>query len=213
MIDDFEKNKKAVGIFNKLADVYQTKFMDVSMYSDTFDFFCNSIPKKQAKVLDLGCGPGNITKFLLEKRPDLKILGVDLAPNMIELAKENNPTAEFKVHDGRDVESLDSSFDGIVCGFLLPYLNKEETLKLLTDSVARLKENGILYLSTMEGVYDQSRWKKGSSGDEIFMHFHEHDYLVAHLKSLNCSILSVERYEYLQGDEPTVDLVIVVKKN
>ena len=34
-----DKNKIAVGVFDKLATLYQEKFMDVNLYSDTFDFF------------------------------------------------------------------------------------------------------------------------------------------------------------------------------
>jgi len=43
---------------------------------------------EQAKVLELACGPGNITKCLLSKRPDLEILATDIAPNILELAKK-----------------------------------------------------------------------------------------------------------------------------
>lgn len=212
MTKDLHKNKAAVDIFDRLAEVYQSKFMDVSMYSKSFDFFCDSLNKVGSSVLDLGCGPGNITKYLLDKRPDFNLLGIDLAPNMVQLAIANNPNAQFRVLDGRQINTIEASFDGIICGFLLPYLNKEETFNLLADAVEKLEEDGWLYLSTMEGKYHLSSWKKGSAGDEIFMHFHEHDYLVDHLKSLNCAIVLVERFEYLLGDEPTVDLVLVCQK-
>jgi hypothetical protein len=41
-----DKNKQAVEIFNKLAQGYQYKFMDVSLYHDSFDVFCSQIKKK-----------------------------------------------------------------------------------------------------------------------------------------------------------------------
>jgi len=52
--------------------------------NDTYDFICNSIDKPNAKLLEIGCGPGNITKYLIAKRPDFDIFGIDIAPNMIE---------------------------------------------------------------------------------------------------------------------------------
>ena len=43
-------------------------------------------------VLELGCGPGNLSKQLLSLRPDLKITATDLAPDMLEIAQETNPS-------------------------------------------------------------------------------------------------------------------------
>ncbi|WP_438426090.1 hypothetical protein [Aquimarina macrocephali] len=47
--------------------------MNLEMYHDTFDLFCKSIKKDNAEVLELGFGPGNITKYILQKRPDFNI--------------------------------------------------------------------------------------------------------------------------------------------
>ena len=164
-----DKNKIAVDIFNKMANVYQDKFMNVDLYGTSFDLFCKKVEKENASVLELACGPGNITKYLLNKRPDFKIIGTDLAPNMIELAKINNPTAEFQLMDCRDIGMLEKKYDAIMCGFCLPYLSKEESIKLIADSSKILKPQGIFYLSTMEDDYNKSGFKKGSGGDEIFM--------------------------------------------
>src|SRR5690349_18694421 len=98
-----DRTKMAVDIFNKHAQIYQHKYMDVSMYHDTLDAFCNSIPKHNAQILEIACGPGNITQYLLQQRPGFNILGTDLAPNMLELARANNPEAKFKEMDGRNI--------------------------------------------------------------------------------------------------------------
>ena len=90
-----DQNKIAVDVFNKLANTYQDKYMHVDLYKDSFDFFCQNIKTENTAILEIACGPGNITKYILDKKPDLKILGIDLAPNMIDLAKVNNPSAEF----------------------------------------------------------------------------------------------------------------------
>lgn len=177
-----DKNKQAVEIFNKLAQGYQDKFMDVSLYHDSFDVFCNLIKKEDANLLELACGPGNITQYLLKKRPDLTILGTDLAPNMIELAKTNNPKANFQLLDSRNINSLNKTFDAIMCGFCLPYLSKEEAIQLIADASNVLTNDGVFYISTMEDDYSKSEFKKGSSGDQIFMHFHEGAYLTEALK-------------------------------
>jgi 2-polyprenyl-3-methyl-5-hydroxy-6-metoxy-1,4-benzoquinol methylase len=203
----------AVNIFNKWAKEYQDKFMDVNAYSDTFNFFCDAIEKNNAEVLELACGPGNITKYLLNKRSDLKILGTDLAPKMIELAKVNNPNANFEIMDSRAIFQINKKFDAIMCGFCLPYLSKNEALQLIHDASKILNANGVIYISTMEDDYNQSGFKKGSKGDEIFMHYHQSDYLCQALENNHFEILKMHRQNFDYGDgTKATDLILIGKK-
>ena len=70
--------------WNKIALLYQDKFMDLDLYNESYDSFCELIPKQQASILEIGCGPGNITQYILTKRPDFIIEGIDVAPNMVK---------------------------------------------------------------------------------------------------------------------------------
>ncbi len=208
-----DKSKIAAEVFNKHANLYQDRFMDVSLYHDTFNFLCDSIKKQNADVLELACGPGNITKYLLNKRPDLKVFGIDLAPNMIELAKQNNPTAKFEVMDCRQIKKLNAKYDAVMCGFCLPYLSKEEALKLIYDCSQLLNDGGLIYISTMEDYYSKSAFKKGSSGEEIFMHYHEAGYLTNTLEENNFKTLNWRRQDYPETDgSMTTDLIIISQK-
>jgi 2-polyprenyl-3-methyl-5-hydroxy-6-metoxy-1,4-benzoquinol methylase len=185
--------RKVISIFDKNAQVYQEKFMDVRLYQQSLDLFCSGIEKKGATVLELACGPGNITRYLLDKRPDFKILATDLSSNMLELARVNCPEAEFSVMDCRDIAKLEERYDGIVCGFILPYLAKEETLKLIADCAERLQPGGMLYLSTMEDDYEKSGIQQSSQGDEVYMYYHEAGYLTDSLKKNGFIIVDVQR--------------------
>lgn len=208
-----DKSEKAVSVFNKLAVEYQARFMDVSLYHDTFDFFCETISTPNARILDIACGPGNITKYLLQKRSDFSLLGIDLAPNMLALAQENNPSARFQLLDAREISKLSHGFDGIMCGFCLPYLSKAEALQLIRDASKLLHTGGILYLSTMEDDYEKSGLKKGSTGDELFMHYHQADYLTEALLKNSFKLLKLDRKVIETADAPTViDLVLIAQK-
>src|SRR5690242_13136278 len=108
------RDKETFETWNKVASLYQEKFMDLDIYHETYDVICRSIQKENAKLLDAGCGPGNITRYLVSKKPGYDVLGIDNAPNMIELARKNIPSANFLVLDIRSIRNLGTTYDGII---------------------------------------------------------------------------------------------------
>jgi SAM-dependent methyltransferase len=199
-------------LFDKRSNEYQEKYMNVDLYNDSFDLFCNKMPTN-ASVFEIACGPGNITQYLLKKRSDLRIFGTDIAPNMVALARQNNPEAQFEVMDGRDISKIAKKFDGIICGFGLPYFNRENAVKLIADSAKLLVSGGILYLSTMEDDYSKSRIQTSSQGDKLFMYFHQAEYLKDALAEHGLSPISLTRQDYPTADEDKIiDLIIIAEK-
>jgi len=208
-----DTNRQAVAVFNKLADLYQERFMDVNMYDADLRFFCTALNKDKAQILDIACGPGNVSRFLLSLQPELNLWGIDLAPRMIELAKKNNPTARFSVMDSRKIFEITEKQDAVVCAFGLPYLNQNECAKLIEDISNLLHPEGLVYLSTMEDDYVKSGPQKGSTGDEIVMHFYQSSDLKNQLLKNNLSPIYENRF-YSEGkDGQTVcDLILIAKK-
>ncbi len=208
------KQSSPKDVFNSYAKQYQDKFMDFDLYHESFDHFCELIETKNASVLEIGCGPGNITKYILNKRPDFELLGIDIAPNMIDLARKNNPSAKFKIMDCKNILDIDLKFNAILCGFTLPYLNKEEVLQLIKDTSVLLKSNGILYLSTMEDNYMKSKFITSSSDKNtgLFTYYHEVEYLSEFLQKNNFKITNTIRKEYPEPKDDSIDLIVIAKK-
>ncbi len=165
--------------WNSLASAYRDKFMTLTLYDDSYQFFCDLLKgEKQAHILEIGCGPGNITRYLQENLPNSKIKAIDFAPSMIQLASQLNPKVEFEVMDCRQVNQIADKFEAIVCGFCMPYLTKEECVKLIVDCAKLLRKEGIFYLSTIEGKYADSGVEKSSDGKNSMMVYqHEEQYL------------------------------------
>lgn len=191
-----DRYKETFETWNKVASLYQDKFMDLDLYNDSYDFICKSIIKDKAKILEIGCGPGNITKYLLSKRPNFDIYGIDIAPNMIELAKKNNPTARFSIMDSRKINEINEKFDGVVSGFCLPYLSSTDIEKLIKDSYNLLNKEGLLYLSFVEGDPNKSGFQIGSSGDNVYFYFHNIDNLRRQLSECKFAELETFRVKY-----------------
>jgi len=55
----------------------------------------------------------------------------------------------------------------------------------------------------MEDDYSKSRFQKGSTGDEMFMHYHQADYLTVALEDNGFNILQLMRQEF---DGPVGDM-------
>lgn len=163
------------GTWDKIASLYQQHFMDIDIYNDTYDAFCNAIKKQDAAILEIGCGPGNITQYLLHKRNDFVIDATDVSPNMVALAKQNNPAANCRVMDARDIHNLTKKYDGIICGFCLPYLSKEDAEKLFLDCRNLLTTGAVFYCSAIEGDYGHSGFETGSTGDKVYVYYYQQD--------------------------------------
>lgn len=75
-------------------------------------------------VLDVGCGAGTKTKYLQKK--GLDVMGIDFAAEMIAIAKEEVPNAEFAVGDMRALPLFKKRFDGIFAQASLLHISKNE---------------------------------------------------------------------------------------
>lgn len=198
--------------WNKVASLYEEKFMNLDLYDETYDCFLELLPQTPVKLLEIGCGPGNITKYFLSKRPDLKIVGTDVAPNMIELARKNNPSAEFLVLDSREIDTLNTKFDALACGFVLPYLSESDIKKLIQDCANLLNDHGLIYISFVEGTAQQSEFKVGSDGDRVYFHYHELMNLKALLAENTIEVLNVSKVNYKKSETSSENHTILIAK-
>lgn len=167
------KYQETFNTWNTLAQRYQDLFMEFDIYNASYDLFCTSIKRQDASILEIGCGPGNITKYLLDRHPTYRITTTDVAENMIVLAKKNNPNATVQILDCRALDTLKDTYDGIMCGFTLPYLSKSDTAKFIQNSYTILHQDGIFYLSFVAGNYNDSGFIKGSTGDRTYFYYHD----------------------------------------
>ncbi len=187
--------------------------MGLKLYNDTYDLICNVVIKNKATILEIDCGPGNITKYLLSKRPDFNIFGIDIAPNMIELAKINNPKANFAVMDSRNISEIETKYDAIVCGFCLPYLSETDSQKLIFEANYLLNNSGFLYLSFVEGDPNKSGFQAGSTGNRSYFYYHNLDQLKAQLLQNSFEDLKIFKVEYKKSEkEQDIHTIITAKK-
>ncbi len=195
-----DKYQKTYTTWNKIAQLYEDAFMDLELYNDTYAIFCEAINNKDASILEVGCGPGNITKHLLELLPNSQILATDVSENMIALAKKNFPTVDFMVMDCRNIGILHTKFDAIMCGFTIPYISKTDCATLFASCSNLLKKKGVLYMSFVAGNYEDSKYISGSTGDSMYFYYHELATIQHELKTQGFTLISSVEKEYKKSD-------------
>ena len=199
--------------FHKFADRYRDKYMDLTMYDDSYREFCELLRRGRARVLDAACGPGNVSRYLMVQRPDLDLLGIDLAPRMVELAREAVPSAQFAVHDCRHLADLQQRFDGIICAFGLPYLSREEATAFIGAAGDALEPGGVFYLSTMLGRSEDSGFERCSTGDQVYINYHSEDEVTCSLQKCGFTLLKQRRLPSPSNAvKRTTDLIVIAKK-
>lgn len=73
------------------------------------------------RVLDLGCGPGELIRDLTREFKNLDVTGLDFSERMIEISKERNPSAKHLLMDASDLNVLDEEYDIIISTHSIPY--------------------------------------------------------------------------------------------
>lgn len=208
-----DHNQETFNTWNKVAKLYQEKFSGLRIYDRSYDEFYSTLKNKNARLLDIGCGPGIITGYLLSKNPDLLIDGIDISPNMISLAQKNYPTATFQVMDSRDIKKIRQKYHGIICGFCLPYLSEHEATSLIKDVHDLLNENGTFYISFVDGDPVNSGYKTASTGDRTYFYYYKTDFLIDKLTSAGFEIISSLEIAYeLSNSGSELHTVLISKK-
>ena len=95
-------------------------------------------------VVDLACGEGIYSRKLL-RRGAARVVGVDISPEMISLARQAEEAeplgAEYVVADVATVD-IDEQFDVALCSFLFNYARSRDELRSLVTRVAGLLRPG-----------------------------------------------------------------------
>jgi ubiquinone/menaquinone biosynthesis C-methylase UbiE len=198
--------------FDEFADDFAQRFMDIGAYSDSIDAFCSLIRTEKPRILELGCGPGNVTRLLKVRFPEAQIMAIDLAPRMIEIARQQMPEVDFRVMDVRNISAISEKFDAVMCSFCLPFLSKADTAQLIADCAELLMPNGVLYISTMEGDESKAGFEPTSfSGPaEIYFNYHNQADLQRSFAECGFEISHLKLQDFKEPDgNLTMDMIFI----
>ncbi len=142
-------NAELVDTYDVVAEPYADAYFD-ELHRKPFDCallgcFAASLPPK-GLVADMGCGPGQIARFLKDKC-GLEVSGFDLSPQMVAVARRLNPDLNFAVGDMRKLELATGTFAGIVAFYSIIHLQRAEVSDVFRELGRALQPGGLLLAS------------------------------------------------------------------
>jgi len=116
------------------------------------------------EALDFGCGTGRSTRFLA--RHGFAATGVDIAAEMVGLAKAADPAGEYLLDSSRDLAVLgDRRFDLVLAAFTFDNIPMDEKPPLLRGLADRLRPEGVLVMIVSTPELYLHEWASFSTRD------------------------------------------------
>ena len=148
-------------LFSRNAQAYQQRVDDIMARGEAqgrMRMIELAAPQPGMRILDLACGPGSMGRLLAARvAPGGVVVGVDLAPGMIELARRAGiPNAEFEVMDIERLTFDDATFDAAVCGHGLQFA--PDLPRALREARRVLISGGRLAASLPQPPVNDSVW-------------------------------------------------------
>lgn len=156
---------KLVGqVFNSVAekyDVQRNKLIPLIniLYGTAVEVI--KINNENGKVLDLGAGTGLFTDWVIKKYPKAKYTLVDIADEMLAIAKERFKGLDnisFYMEDYRDRIS-GGKYESIISSMSIHHLDSNEKRKLYKNIFNNLEDGGVFVnVDQVKGEDDESEY-------------------------------------------------------
>lgn len=152
MADDPQAPSTVQTSYDRVAETYAERIFGELAYKPMdralLDCFVEDVDGRGV-VADLGCGPGHVGRYLA--RQGIPMLGVDLAPEMIAIARRLTPAMTFLQGDMRALTVPDKAWCGITAFYSLIHFSPHELPQVLAECYRVLTNGGLLLLAVHLG--------------------------------------------------------------
>jgi len=177
--------------YGRVAQLWVSAHTTQQFWSPEFDIFESLLPPKSSMV-EFGSGGGRDAPRLAQK---YRYLGTDRSPELIQVARKNNPELSFQQENIYRMSFLADSFGGFWCSATLLHLPKNRIGEALREMHRVTKPDGIGFISLKEG-YGQKIERDilfDESGEEI----HYDRFVARYQESEFASILTENHFNII----------------
>ncbi len=139
-----QEQKDIIDCYDKTAENYADKFINELEDKPLDQILLKAFGEKnkdKGTLIDLGCGPGQTTKFLFDSGFQ-NILGTDLSTEMVKVATRLNPNIKFEQADLLQLQYADNSFGSAIAFYAIVHFDYEQVKRALSEVKRVLSYNG-----------------------------------------------------------------------
>jgi SAM-dependent methyltransferase len=157
--------------YDRLALAYAEKYYGELAHKpfdlDLLDRFADRV-RGRGPVCDLGCGPGQVARYLKDRGVDA--FGLDLSPGMIEQARRLNPDIRFEVGDLFALPCPDGAWAGVAAFYAIVHLPPDRLPTAFGELARVLQTDGVAVVPFHIG--DEVLHVESLLGEEVRLDFH-----------------------------------------
>lgn len=120
----------------------------------------------RGEVCDMGCGPGHVARYLRDA--GTTVFGLDLAPRMLEQARQLNPDIPFREGNMMALDLPDGTLAGITAFYAIVNIPQESLPLVFREMKRVLQPGGLLLLAFHTGdevLHEDELWGRSVSLD------------------------------------------------
>ena len=201
-----QKQDDIIDCYNKTANNYADKFIDELSKKHLDQILLKSFAAENVhngKLIDLGCGPGQTTKYL-SGRGLTDIIGTDISPEMITVAKSINPQLNFETADILSLKYPDNIFGSAVAFYSIVHFDYDQVKIAFKEIKGVLTGNGQFLFSFHIGDNIVHLDNFLDHPVNIDFYFFEADRIIDLLKKMGFEIVDIiERHPYGEVEHPS----------
>ena len=138
----YEKNQEMRKFFNEKSENYDSRHKELGLMDNKIKI-TEYLKGNIQYILDLGVGTGLELISLFERFPNVKVVGIDITENMLDILKEREfaENIEMICDDFFKVDFGKEKYDAVISSAALHHFTKEEKEILYKKIYESLKEN------------------------------------------------------------------------
>ncbi|MEP7145435.1 MAG: class I SAM-dependent methyltransferase [bacterium] len=210
-----QSGEKIIDCYNKTADEYARIFIN-ELVNKPFDRMIlrnfAEENKNKGAVADLGCGPGQTTKFLKECGVK-KITGIDISPDMVIKASSLHKGLKFETGDILKLKYDDESFSSALAFYSIVHFTYKQVTRAFSEINRVLRDKGQFLFSFHTGNGNIHRDNFLNESVDIDFYFFETEKILRLLKKSGFHVITAaERYPYENTEYPSKRAYILAEK-
>lgn len=165
-----EQEQNTIKTYDAIAKGWVGTLRD-DFWLEEYKKFADYLPS--GKILDIGCGAGRDSVWFTQN--GYEFTGFDASENMVRLAKEKNPKAQFLQADFYSFNFPPALFDGFWCACSLIHVPKSKVGDVLLRVKTALKQGAIGFIAVKEGKGERDMEWQNSGHIRHFIYYQDEE--------------------------------------